>query len=73
MVERLRRLILCDGEKLIRVKSWIPSIGIVRNHLGRRLEVCWPTMLIESYGQRMTVTPVWNRARFALIWEADRG
>lgn len=70
---RLRRLFLHDRDKLVQVKSWVPSIAIVQTYRGRRLEVCWPTMLIESYGQRMTVTPVWSRFRFALIWEADRG
>lgn len=44
----------CPGDKMIRVKSWIPSWG--------RHGLEWPTMLIETRaGRRMTATPIWDR------------
>lgn len=41
-----------EGEKLVRVKSWKPSVS----HHG----VEWPTLLVDRRGgRRETSTPVW--------------
>lgn len=58
----LAKRFLHNGETLVRVKSWRPSIG---PH-----GVEWPTMLIDTaYGHRMTITPVWDRARLLAMTE----
>jgi len=51
----LRRLLDDPRDKIVRVKSWRPSLG------GHGIE--WPTMLIDQLGyRRMTVSPVWDGA-----------
>lgn len=47
--------------KLVRMKSWVPSID--RLHRG----VGWPTALVDQRGQRSTITPIWNR-----VWLRNR-
>lgn len=42
-----------DGETLVRVKSWCPSVG--------EYGLEWPTLLIDRpRGRRQTSTPVWR-------------
>ena len=50
--------LLLEGDELIRVKSWVPYWG--------RYGLEWPTMLVDTRsGQRSTVSPVWDKARFS--------
>lgn len=56
MAERILKWLGCldQDQKLVRVKSWWPSI-----------EVGWPVMLIDRRGGgRETSTPIWNRHRW---------
>ena len=49
----LRRLgVLHDGEKLVKVKSWVPSLD--EEGMG------WPVMLVDRAGTRTTVVPIWD-------------
>jgi hypothetical protein len=47
--------------KVIKVKSWWPSID------RRARGIAWPTMLIDRLGSRATTTPIWN-----LVWLRNR-
>lgn len=59
----LQWLVLSEGERIVRIKSLWPSV--MRNPWGR-WELAWPCLLIDrKYGQRATVSPIWDRARFA--------
>lgn len=59
-------LLLEDKDRLIRVKSWRPSLG------PHGIE--WPTMLIDRNGyQRCTVTPVWNWALVRHVFRYEQG
>lgn len=48
---------LDDCERIVRVKSWLPSWGYGG--------VGWPVLLVDRYSARMTVTPIWDRTRLA--------
>lgn len=49
------RMLWSRRDKLVRVKSWWPSIG--------PYGIEWPTLLVDRLGRtRVTETPVWNRA-----------
>lgn len=58
---KLRRLFLQDNEKLIKVKSWMPSF------YAWKLE--WPMLLIDRDAQRMIIIPVWDLARIKGIFK----
>ena len=64
---KLRRLILEDNEKLIKVKSLRPWID---RSYGRRA-ICWPIMLVEARGSRMTVAPIWNLERLKRAFQRE--
>ena len=56
-------LFMDDCERIVRVKSWLPSRGFGG--------VGWPTLLVDRYDTRMTVTPIWDRTRLASFWTRD--
>lgn len=52
--------------KLVKVKSWRPSLDL---HFldWRDRGVAWPTLLVDRRGMRWTSTPIWN-----FIWLRNR-
>lgn len=58
----LQWLCCLEGERIVRIKSLRPTIG--------RHGVEWPVLLIDTRsGQRMSVAPVWDRARLVQFWK----
>lgn len=61
---RLRRWMLDDGHKLVRVRSWRLAWG------PHGIE--GPTLLVDARGVRQTVTPVWCRRRLLAPFQEVR-
>lgn len=58
-------LVLDEGERIVRVKSWMPVL--CRDHRGQ-LELTWPCLLVDTRGGiRMSMSPVWDRVRFSKL------
>ena len=60
---RLRRWFLSDADALVSVISWWPYWG--------RHGIEWPHMRIDRRGQRMSVSPVWDRTRLTAPWRQN--
>lgn len=59
-----RRWWLWDEQKLVKIKSFWPSWD------SRYKTVSWPVLLVDGYGQRSTVSPIWTWGHFiAPFWD----
>lgn len=65
---RFWRLIVRDTsiDRVVKVKSLRPTWD------ERAKAVAWPTLLIDQGTRRVTVTPIWDRARYA-FWRRPGG
>ena len=66
MAERLLHWlkVLQPGDRLVKVKSWMPWWD------GKY--VCWPTMLVDRPGTRMTIAPCWNAWQVRALLRLNR-
>ncbi|MCE6959272.1 hypothetical protein LAZ40_09425 [Cereibacter sphaeroides] len=60
---KLRRWFLADDERLVAVRSCLPSID--------RHGLWGPCLLVERRGHRATVRALWNRAHLLAPWASD--
>ena len=52
--------------RVVRVKTLRPCWDSYCGAIG------WPTLLVDRGYQRMTITPIWDKARYA-FWRRDAG